>query len=567
MKWNAITPVAALLVLVAAAFAPMNPASTWVPRGAENASGAPAVYSGADNLVDARRAAGDASAQAGFLTQGTSKLKDGTEELRDGSTELADGISAAKDGADELSQGMIEIQAGTGQLADGATRLADNVGGAVDQVVGFDAIRGQVLAAIDDTLEGTRDSNDPDVKELRRQLEDLRTQVDTAELPEDWTNQLTELKDGSRELANQLSTPGYAYHDGIYDATNGASDLAEGLGEMDDRVGEAKDGVNKLADGAAKVDDMATNTKDRIGDIQRALPAAAPVAGAAGSGAAGGAGGAGADGESSISSSLPPLAAMLVSALAVLGGLAAALAAYGVRRSRWTVLGLGTLLAAGAGTILVTILGTGLTPLAIALTGLALALGTLASAGVTWILRDAFGELGGTATAGILALAQTGVVGWVWSRAATGDVDGIVRALSSAMPMHWSTSAISAAGNNGSATAMWTGIGLSALLAVLGIVAMRASRPAAAADLGDADADYGSDDDYADDADYASDEDYADDGDYASDDDYADDGEGYDEADRDDTDCDDYDGGDEPDFDDRDDTAVLDADDVIEHKR
>lgn len=525
MKWNAITPVAALLVLVAAAFAPMNPASTWVPRGAENASGAPAAYSGADNLVDARRAAGDASAQAGFLTQGTSKLKDGTEELRDGSTELADGVSAAKDGADELSQGMVEIQAGTGQLADGATRLADNVGGAVDQVVGFDAIRGQVLAAIDDTLEGTRGSNDPEVKDLRSQLEDLRTQVDTAELPEDWTNQLTELKDGSRELANQLSTPGYAYHDGIYSATNGAADLAEGLGDMNDRVGEAKDGVNELAGGAAKVDDMATNTKDRIGDVQRALPAAAPVAGAAGSGA----GGAGADGEPSISSSLPPLAAMLVSALAVLGGLAAALAAYGVTRSRWTVLGLGTLLSAGAGTILVTILGTGLTPLAIALTGLALALGALASAGITWILRDAFGELGGTATAGIFALAQTGVVGWVWSRAATGDVDGVIRALSSAMPMHWSTSAISAAGNNGSATAMWTGIGLSALLAVLGVVAMRASRPAAVADLGDAD------------------DDYADDGDY----------EDYEEADFDDG----------HDYSDRADTAVLETDEVIEHKR
>lgn len=527
MKWNAITPVAALLVLVAAAFAPMNPASTWVPRGAENASGAPAAYSGADNLVDARRAAGDASAQAGFLTQGTSKLKDGTEELRDGSTELADGVSAAKDGADELSQGMVEIQAGTGQLADGATRLADNVGGAVDQVVGFDAIRGQVLAAIDDTLEGTRGSNDPEVKDLRSQLEDLRTQVDTAELPEDWTNQLTELKDGSRELANQLSTPGYAYHDGIYSATNGAADLAEGLGDMNDRVGEAKDGVNELAGGAAKVDDMATNTKDRIGDVQRALPAAAPVAGAAGSGA----GGAGADGEPSISSSLPPLAAMLVSALAVLGGLAAALAAYGVTRSRWTVLGLGTLLAAGAGTILVTILGTGLTPLAIALTGLALALGSLASAGITWILRDAFGELGGIATAGIFALAQTGVVGWVWSRAATGDVDGTVRALSSAMPMHWSTSAISAAGNNGSTTAMWTGIGLSALLAGLGVVAMRASRPSVvpAHDAADVDDDYGYDveGDFDDDAD-------------------------YEESVFDDLD---------------DDTAVLDAGDVIEHKR
>lgn len=531
MKWNAITPVAALLVLVVAAFAPMSPASTWVPRGAENASGAPAAYAGADNLGNARRAAGDASAQAGFLTQGTSKLKDGTEELRDGSGELADGISAAKDGADELSNGMIEIQAGTGQLADGATRLADNVGGAVDQVVGFDAIRGQVLSAIDDTLEGTRDSNDPDVKELRRQLEDLRKQVDTAELPEDWTDKLTELKDGSRELANQLSTPGYAYHDGIYSATNGASDLAEGLGEMDDRVGEAKDGVQKLVDGATKVDDMSNSTKDRIGDIQRALPAAAPVAGSAGAAGAGAAEGA------SISSSLPPLAAMLVSALAVLGGVAAALAAYGVTRSRWTILGLGVLLAAGAGTILVTILGTGLTPAAIGMTGLALALGTLASAGVTWILRGTFGELGGTATAGIFALAQTGLVGWVWSRTATGDVDTVVRALSSAMPMHWSTAAISSAGNNGSLMALWVGIGLSALLAVLGVVAMRMSRPVAVPAEDAVDADY-ADAGYTD-ADYAAD-DYAD-ADYADNDDLT------------------YAG--------HDDTAVLETDEAIEHRR
>ena len=125
-----------------------------------------------------------------------------------------------------------------------------------------------------------------------------------------------------------------------------------------------------------------------------------------------------------------------------------------------------------------TILGTGLTPVSIGITGLALALGTLASAGVTWIFRDAFGELGGTALAGIFALAQTGVVGWVWSRAATGDVDGIVRALSSAMPMHWSTSAVSAAGNNGSTVAMWTGIGLSAILALIGLVGALRNRPA-----------------------------------------------------------------------------------------
>lgn len=485
MKWNVLI---AMAVLVVAAFAPMNPAATWVPRNAESTSGAPAVYPGADNLGDARRAAADASAQAGFLTQGTAKLKEGTEQLRDGSGELADGITSAKAGADQLSQGMVELQAGTGQLADGATRLADNVGGAVDQVIGFDVVRGQVLAAIDDTLNTTRGNNDPQVKELHGQLEGLRRQVDTAELPADWTAQLNELKDGSRELANQLATPGYAYHDGVYSATNGAAELAKGLGEMNSRVGEAQDGINQLVDGAAKVDEMSTTTKERINGVQRALPAAAPVAGTAGAAASAGAGeaaggdaGGGASQSNAPMSSLPPLAAMLVSALAALGGVAAALAAYGATRSRWSIIGLGTLLAAGAGTILVTILGTGLTPAAIGITGLALVLGTLASAGITWVLRDAFGELGGTATAGIFALLQTGVVGWVWSRAATGDVDAVARAASSAMPMHWSTSAVSAAGNNGSLTALWTGIGLSALLALIGLVAALRNRPATSA--------------------------------------------------------------------------------------
>ena len=312
---------------------------------------------------------------------------------------------------------------------------------------------------------------------LRNQLEGLRQQVDTAELPADWTAQLTELKDGSRELANQLATSGYAYHDGVYTATNGAAELAKGLGEMNSRVSQAQDGINQLVDGAAKIDDMSTTTKDRINGVQRALPAAAPVTGTAGA-AAEGAGAGAASQSGAPTSSLPPLAAMLVSALAVLGGVAAALAAYAATRSRWSIIGLGTLLAAGAGTILVILLGTGLTPAAIGIAGLALMLGTLASAGITWVLRGAFGELGGTALAGIFALVQTGVVGWVWSRAATGDVDGVVRAVSSAMPMHWSTSAVSAAGNNGSTTAMWTGIGLSALLALIGLLGALRNRPA-----------------------------------------------------------------------------------------
>lgn len=526
MKWNVVLAFAVLLV---AAFTPMNPASTWATG--DDTSGAPAAYAGPDQLVDARRAAGDASAEAGFLTQGTKQLKEGTDQLKDGSGELAEAVRSASDGADKLSKGMVEIQAGTGQLADGATRVADSVGGAVDQVVGFEAVRGQILGALDDTIKATENNRDPQVTDLRNQLTDLRGQVETAELPDDMNTQLTELRDGSRELANQLSTPGYAYHDGIYSATNGASELSKGLSEMNGKVKEATDGVNQLADGGKKVDEMANTNKDNIGAVQRALPAPVPVAGASGT-TAGTAAGADEQAAPAPASALAPLAAMLVSALAILGGVVTALAAYaGSRaRARWLILGLGTAFSAAAGLILVAILGTNLSAAALAIAGSALVLGTLASAGLTWILRSAFGTIGGGGAAGVLALLQVGVVGWVWSTAATGEVSLLWSAASQALPMHWSTAAISAAGNGGSATAMWTGIGLSALLAVLGLVAMRASRPAVVSAYDAADAGY--------DSDYA-------------DDDY-DDGADYEESDFDELD---------------DDTAVLDADEAIEHKR
>lgn len=470
MKWNVVL---AFVVFVVAAISPMNPAATWTSPNSEQTTGAPAAYAGPDQLVGARRAAGDAAAQASFLVQGTQKLVDGTEQLKDGSGELVDGIQAARDGADQLSKGMTELQNGTGALADGATRLADSVGGAVDQVVGFDAVRGQVLSAIDSTLRSTKNSRDPDVMDLRDQLEGLRGQVEIAEIPQDMHKQLDELKNGSRELANQLSVPGYAYHDGIYSATNGARDLANGLNEMNNKVGDATGGIDELVDGVSKIDDMANTTQDRIGDVQRAMPAPAPVTN-----------GDGADTDGP-TSALAPLAAMLVSALAVVAGVALALAAYAVRgRNRWLTLGVGTAFITAAGLILVGILGTNLSVLALAVSGLALALVTLASAGFTWIVRSSFGRTGGTAVAGIFGLLQMAIVGWVWSTAATGNVGLPWRTISSALPMHWSTAAISSAGNQGSAIAMWSGLVMSAFLALLGAAAVAMTTRAVDGSLG-----------------------------------------------------------------------------------
>ena len=92
------------------------------------------------------------------------------------------------------------------------------------------------------------------------------------------------------------------------------------------------------------------------------------------------------------------------------------------------------------------------------------------------MLMSAFGAGAGLGSAAVLAVAQIGIVGWVWKSAAAGAVSAIAAAVSSAMPMHWLTAALSAAGNGGSTTALWVGIGLSAALAVLGLIGVSRTR-------------------------------------------------------------------------------------------
>ncbi|WKD56708.1 hypothetical protein CAPI_00640 [Corynebacterium capitovis DSM 44611] len=446
MKWR--LP-AAVVLCTAGAFLPLTPASTWTHS--DGAEGAPTVTATSDELVAARRAAGEADSQAGFLTQGTVKLKDGSAQLDDQSQQLLDGIGSAHDGAQQLADGMVEIQAGTGQLADGATQVADAVGGVVDQVVGFEAVRGQVVASIDSALAKMGNSREPDIVQARETLTNLREQARTAEIPADVVAQMNQLKSGSREVANQLAVPGYGYHDGIYSATKGAADLASGLSRLDTGADAAGEGIGQLRDGAAQIDTMAGLTSEKIDAVQRALPAAQ-------------AGEAEATTEASPTSTLAPLAAMLLAALVVCGGFL-----LGSQRNRW-VIGGGAVFFALVGYVLAVIVGSGLSATAQAVGAVALVAGALASAGLSRAIFSTCGPRVGLGVAAALVTIQIGVVGWVWKSATTGAAGDIAEAVSSAMPMHWVTAALSAAGNGGAPHAMWLGIALSAALAAVGLV-------------------------------------------------------------------------------------------------
>lgn len=457
---NAWRLVCALLALVVGAFLPMSPADTWANAARDSeVSGAPQV--GPDNLGDARRAAGEAGQQAKVLKEGTGQLAAGIGEAQGQTQQLIDALTAAQTGSQQLSDGMVQLQAGTGQLGAGATQLADSIGEIVGQVVGFEAVRGQVVSAIDRAMEELKDAKDPEAVQARESLKGLREQAETAQLPPDVVTKMNQLRDGSRDLANQLAVPGYGFHDGIYTATNGSAELAAGLRELQAQTAAATGGIDELVAGVEKIDQMAGMNADKVAAVRAALPVPAVAPGA---------------GNEPAGPTLAPVAAMLLAAMAVLGGTALAGAAWLASRGRWWILGAGSVVIAAAGTILAGVIGSGFGAQEYGVAFVGLLLGTLASAGLASVFSRAFGAGVGLGVAGVLALVQTGLVGWVWRTATTAQVDSVWIALSQAAPMHWASTAVSAAGNGGDYRGIVSAVLLSALLAVVGLGGARERR-------------------------------------------------------------------------------------------
>lgn len=439
------------------------------PAGAPVAQG-PAGVDPAE-LVDARRAASEAGTQAGFLTTGTDELTSGTGQLRDGAGDLAAGTEEAKAGAQELHNGLVQLQAATGQLGDGATQVADGVGSAVDQIVGLGAVQGQILTALDDIDGKLADSRDPQVGKLRRDLAGFRGQVEAVDLTGGITDQLTELKEGSREIANQLAVPGYGFHDGIYSATDGARQLNEGLGALQGGVGEAVDGVSQLDDGAQRIDQMAETNKDQLNTIQRSLPAVqAPAQGEGVQAAA----------ESEITGQLAPMYALLIGALAALGGVAAAY----IGRGRWLDLllgGVGVVVLSG---VLFGLLSQGVEAVGVAAGVAVLALMTAASAGLTLLARCVAGDRWGAVFTMVWSIVQVGLVGWVWQTASRTEIAVAWEVIAALTPLHYVTGALSAVGNAGAPQLVWLGAGVLAAVAVLAFAAVGLGRRNAVTELG-----------------------------------------------------------------------------------
>ena len=126
---------------------------TW-NNSSDTTSGAPAAGGTGgippESLVGARRAAGEAGTQSGFLVTGTGELVAGVDKLTGSANDMTGATKELANGTQQLADGMTQIQAGTGQLGSAASQVADGVDQAVEQVQGVIALQPQLLAAIDD---------------------------------------------------------------------------------------------------------------------------------------------------------------------------------------------------------------------------------------------------------------------------------------------------------------------------------------------------------------------------------------------------------------------------------
>ncbi|MDP9852206.1 hypothetical protein [Corynebacterium lowii] len=442
----------ALLPLLAGAVylgvSAQGPESTW--SSGEEPHAAPAAQS--TQLADARRAAIDAGSNASFLANGTAQLLSGVEKFESGG--VTEGAAQLTDGAVQLREGMIQLQAATGQMGQGATELADGVGGAIDRVLALGVIQGQLNEAATTLEKELEKSTDPRAADLCGQLADFKAQLGNAGLGEETTTQLTRLRDGSRDLANQLAVPGYGFHDGIYSATDGAKRLASGMEEMNGKVGGALDGMGNLSDGARQLNDMAQENRTQVQAIQRALPVVQ----------------ANAEGEATTARELLPTYALLIAALALIGG-----TGVGLLR-RWLDRAVAYVGVVAAGGMLLWLLSSGFDA-AVLLGGIGIiALLAAASAGITVGLRTLGGSRGGIVMVAVYFLVQIGVVGWVWHSAMTADLPAAWNIGAGLLPLHYATGALSTLGNGGSAVFLWTAVAVLGAVTVLSAPLWRNTR-------------------------------------------------------------------------------------------
>lgn len=236
------------------------------------------------------------------VTDQVTKAADGAVRLSDGSKTLADGLGTARDGAAALADGSHRLSAGIQQATDpllkltddlgsmgfdpnaagaAATRLSGNIKAVSDRLASLNVNYQQAAGIVNQVVDALRSNPDPAVRGLGDTLAGAQRLLDVKGLDPATDEGLTQLRNNSQQLENDLADPGsglrtFVTHalDGglkadLVTLRNGASDLdagahrlSGGLVQLADGGNQLKDGAEQLATGLGEADQRASTITD-----------------------------------------------------------------------------------------------------------------------------------------------------------------------------------------------------------------------------------------------------------------------------------------------------------------
>lgn len=218
-----------------------------------------------------------AAAGSGQLKDGTKQLLDGSGQLDDGIGQVADGVNQLKTGSGQLYAGTSQLSTGTGQLVggtkqlgDGAVQIRDGVGQILTPLLQQLTPVANQAKQITPLLGQLERSPDPTVRDAAKQLAELVAEVDATN-PDGVVSQLTQLRDGTAELARQLTDPHADYLSGVLQVNDGAKQLNDGARQLDDGLGQLQQGIPALQDGSRQLHDGIKQVDDGTGQLDGGL--------------------------------------------------------------------------------------------------------------------------------------------------------------------------------------------------------------------------------------------------------------------------------------------------------
>lgn len=229
------------------------------------------------------------------VTDEVAKAADGAGQLSDGSRTLAENMVTARDGSTALADGSRRLSAGITQATDpllkvlddvdaagfdpnaagtAASRLSGNIKTVSDRIASLNVNYQQAAGIVNQVVDGLRTNTDPAVRGLADTLAGAQRLLDVKGLDPATDEGLTQLRNNSQQLQNDLGNPDSGLRTFLARALDGGlksdlTSLRNGAADLDAGAHRLSDGLVALTDGSSRLHDGAVQLADGLGEADR----------------------------------------------------------------------------------------------------------------------------------------------------------------------------------------------------------------------------------------------------------------------------------------------------------